>query len=110
MWFVFPQLRGPGFSAMANRYAIASRAEVVAYLEHPVLGPRLRECAELVTAVEGRTVGETLGNPDDLKFRSSMTLFAHATSDSVVFTNALGKYFAGAFDPATLDRLQARPG
>jgi uncharacterized protein (DUF1810 family) len=110
MWFVFPQLRGLGFSAMAERYAIASRAEAAAYLAHPVLGPRLRECAGLVTEIEGRTIGEIFGYPDDLKFRSSMTLFAHATRDNAVFTEALQKYFAGAFDPATLDRLQEPDG
>jgi uncharacterized protein (DUF1810 family) len=108
MWFIFPQLRGLGFSAMANRYAIASLAEAAAYLDHPVLGPRLRECSRLATEVQGRTIGEIFGYPDDLKFRSSMTLFAHAASDSAVFTDALRKYFAGAFDPATLDRLQGQ--
>jgi uncharacterized protein (DUF1810 family) len=106
MWFVFPQLRGLGFSAMANRYAIASRVEAAAYLEHPVLGPRLRRCARLVTEVEGRAIGEIFGYPDDLKFRSSMTLFAHASPDNAVFTDALRKYFTGAFDRATLDLLQ----
>jgi uncharacterized protein (DUF1810 family) len=108
MWFVFPQLRGLGFSVMANRYAIASRAEAAAYLDHPVLGPRLRHSARLVTEVEGQTIGEIFGYPDDLKFRSSMTLFAHATDDNAVFTEALRKYFAGAFDPATLERLKVR--
>ena len=107
MWFVFPQLRGLGFSAMANRYAIASRAEAAAYLDHPVLGPRLRQCTRLVTEVEGRTIGEIFGPPDDLKFRSSMTLFAQAASDNGVFIDALRKYFAGALDPTTLDRLEA---
>jgi uncharacterized protein (DUF1810 family) len=110
MWFVFPQLQGLGFSAMAERYAIASRAEAAAYLAHPVLGPRLRECARLVTEVEGRTIGEIFGYPDDLKFRSSMTLFAHAAADNAVFTEALRKYFANTFDPATLDRLHAQSG
>ena len=105
MWFVFPQLRGLGFSAMANRYAIASRAEAAAYLDHPVLGPRLRLCTRLVTEVQGRTIGEIFGHPDDLKFRSSMTLFAQAGSDNGVFIDALQKYFAGVFDQATLDRL-----
>ena len=108
MWFVFPQLRGLGFSAMANRYAIASRAEAAAYLDHPVLGGRLRLCTRLVTAVQGRAIGEIFGYPDDLKFCSSTTLFAHATPDNAVFIDALRKYFAGAFDPATLERLKVR--
>lgn len=105
MWFVFPQIRGLGHSPMAQRYAIGSRAEAVAYLAHPVLGPRLRECTQLVSAVEGRTIGDIFGSPDDMKFRSSMTLFAHATADNEVFLAALRKYCAGEFDPATLDRL-----
>jgi uncharacterized protein (DUF1810 family) len=107
MWFVFPQLRGLGFSAMAERYAIASRTEAAAYLDHPVLGPRLRLSTRLVTEVRGQTIGHIFGYPDDLKFRSSMTLFANTTSDNEVFITALQKYFDGAFDPATLDRLQA---
>ncbi len=80
MWFIFPQIRGLGASPMANRYAISSIAEARAYLGHPILGPRLRECTRLVTEIEGRTIAEIFGYPDDLKFRSSMTLFAHATA------------------------------
>ncbi len=80
MWFVFPQLSGLGHSPMARRYAIASLAEAQAYLEHPVLGPRLTECAELVNKVEDRSIHQILGSPDDLKFLSSMTLFALAPS------------------------------
>jgi uncharacterized protein (DUF1810 family) len=106
MWFVFPQLRGLGSSAMAERYGIASSAEAAAYLAHPVLGLRLRQCTRLVTAGGGQSIGEIFGHPDDLKFRSSMTLFAHAGRDTAVFTDALRKFFAGAFDPATLDRLR----
>jgi uncharacterized protein (DUF1810 family) len=90
---------------MATKYAISSRAEAEAYLEHPILGPRLSECTGLVTAVEGRSIGDILGYPDDLKFRSSMTLFAHATPDSKPFTDALEKYFPEGFDPQTLARL-----
>lgn len=73
MWFVFPQIAGLGLSPTAEKFAIASRAEAAAYLKHPVLGPRLHQCARLVTEIEGRTIGEILGHPDDLKFRSSMT-------------------------------------
>jgi uncharacterized protein (DUF1810 family) len=105
MWFVFPQLRGLGSSALAQRYAIASRAEATAYLEHRVLGARLHECTRLVNAVAGRTVGEIFGHPDDLKFHSSMTLFASAGSDNGVCVDALRKYFAGELDPLTLARL-----
>jgi uncharacterized protein (DUF1810 family) len=79
---VFPQIKGLGSSPMAQKYAISSRAEAEAYLGHPILGPRLRECTGLVTAIEGRSIDDILGYPDDLKFRSSMTLFAHATSDN----------------------------
>jgi uncharacterized protein (DUF1810 family) len=105
MWFVFPQITGLGFSQMARKFAIASLAEATAYLDHPVLGPRLAECTGLVNAVEGRPIEQIFGYPDDLKFRSSMTLFAHATADNQVFIDALKKYFAGEFDPATLARL-----
>jgi uncharacterized protein (DUF1810 family) len=105
MWFIFPQIKGLGYSRMATRFAIASREEAEAYLKHPVLGPRLRECARLMTLVEGRAIDEILGHVDSLKFRSSMTLFAHATPDNEVFMNALQKYFAGEFDRLTLERL-----
>jgi uncharacterized protein (DUF1810 family) len=105
MWFVFPQIAGLGRSPMAGRYAIASLEEARAYLAHPVLGPRLRECARLVNAVEGREIDEILGYPDDMKFRSCMTLFAHATADDAVFRAALDRYFGGQEDPATLARI-----
>ncbi|UWU73304.1 DUF1810 domain-containing protein [Bradyrhizobium huanghuaihaiense] len=104
MWFVFPQVAGLGFSAMSQRYAIGSCAEAVAYLAHPVLGPRLIECTRLVLAVEGRTINAILGAPDDAKFRSSMTLFG-AVSDEPVFDQALSRYFAGERDDATLEIL-----
>jgi uncharacterized protein (DUF1810 family) len=105
MWFVFPQLAGLGNSPTARHFAIASRAEALAYLDHPLLGPRLRHCAELANAVEGRTLGEIFGSPDDLKFRSSMTLFAAVAADNGVFRDALRKYCAGAPDPLTLEKL-----
>ncbi len=108
MWFVFPQVAGLGFSAMSQRYAIASRAEAEAYLAHTVLGPRLIDCTRLVLAVEGRTINAILGAPDDAKFRSSMTLFA-AVSDEPLFPAALDRYFAGARDSATLDILAQPP-
>jgi uncharacterized protein (DUF1810 family) len=105
MWFVFPQLRGLGHSEMAAYYGISSREEARAYLEHPVLGARLRECARLVNSVEGRSASEIFGYPDHLKFRSSMTLFAAAAKDDAVFQQALEKYFDGQGDPVTLQRL-----
>ena len=108
MWFVFPQLAGLGHSAMARHYAIGSLAEAQAYLAHPVLGARLEECAGLVNAVEGRSALQILGSPDDLKFRSSMTLFAAARPDAAVFADALGRYFGGVPDEATLRGLERR--
>jgi len=105
IWFVFPQLRGLGSSHMATVFGISSRQEAVAYLDHPVLGPRLRECTRLVNLVQGRAIGQIFGYPDDLKFRSSMTLFASVSSDSQVFKDALQKYFGGESDPLTLKRL-----
>jgi uncharacterized protein (DUF1810 family) len=105
MWFIFPQLRGLGHTQMAIKFGIASREEAEAYLQHPLLGPRLRECTRLVTEVEGRSIHEILGSPDDLKFRSSMTLFASVTSDNDIFTAALQKYFGGEFDRLTLETL-----
>jgi uncharacterized protein (DUF1810 family) len=104
MWFVFPQLAGLGHSAMAQRFAIASREEAVAYLGHGVLGLRLRECTALVTAVEGRTAREILGSPDDLKFQSSMTLFGAVSSDPE-FSAAIAKFYGGRPDQRTLDLL-----
>ena len=105
MWFVFPQSAGLGSSPLARKFAISSLGEAAAYLTHPVLGSRLTECTRLVNLVEGRPIEQIFGFPDDLKFRSSMTLFAHATPDWV-FIDALQKYFGGELDPATLARLQ----
>jgi len=104
MWFIFPQLRGLGRSPMAMKYAIASREEAEAYLRHEVLGPRLSECTRLVNLVAGRCIAEILGHPDDLKFHSSMTLFASVASapDKKIFYDALDKYFAGKFDPLSV--------
>jgi len=105
MWFIFPQLRGLGYSQMAVSFGIASREEAEAYLEHPVLGARLRECTRLVNAIDGRSIRQILGSPDDLKFRSSMSLSASVTSDNDVFTAALQKYFGGKLDRLTLEKL-----
>jgi uncharacterized protein (DUF1810 family) len=105
MWFVFPQLRGLGQSQMAQTFGISSRAEAKAYLKHPVLGARLRECTRLVNLVEGRLIEDIFGYPDDLKFRSSMTLFASVAPEDTAFQDALGKYFGGEPDARTLELL-----
>ncbi len=105
MWFVFPQIAGLGRSAMAERYAIRSLDEAKAYLARPVLGGRLRECTELVLAVDGRSAHDIFGSPDDLKFHSSMTLFAHAAPDEPLFRKALEKYFGGKEDATTVAQL-----
>jgi len=105
MWFVFPQIAGLGHSAMADKYAIASLDEAKAYLAHPLLGARLKECTELVLAVTGKTARQILGSPDDMKFRSSMTLFAQAAPNEPLFRDALKKYFDSKDDAATLERI-----
>ncbi len=106
MWFIFPQLKGLGHSAMANRYGISSGKEAQAYLTHPILGSRLRHCTSLVLLVKGRSIEQIFEDPDDLKFRSSMTLFASVDSESAIFRNALKKYFAGKPDQLTIQRLK----
>lgn len=105
MWFIFPQIKGLGRTPISIEFAISSLEEARAYARHPVLGPRLKECTRLVLLVEGRSIEEIFGSPDDLKFRSSMTLFAQASTDDDIFLKALQKYFAGVPDRLTLDRL-----
>jgi uncharacterized protein (DUF1810 family) len=105
MWFVFPQIAGLGRSPMAAKFAISSLAEAKMYCEHRILGPRLGECTRLVNLIEGRSVSQVFGFPDDLKFHSSMTLFAAAAPDEEVFRQALQKYFAGKTDLATIEKL-----
>ncbi len=105
MWFIFPQIEGLGRSPTAQLYAISSLHEAKAYLAHPVLGARLRECSRIVADLGGRTAEEIFGYPDDMKFRSSMTLFAQAADDNAVFNACLRKYFEGKPDAATLTRL-----
>ena len=108
MWFIFPQIHGLGSSEMAVRYAISSIEEAHAYLEHPVLGQRLRECTGIVVALDDRTVEQIFGYPDNLKFHSSMTLFAHAATiseEDLIFSQALDKYFSGREDRGTVQRL-----
>ncbi|HEX9176760.1 DUF1810 domain-containing protein [Mycobacterium sp.] len=109
IWFIFPQLQGLGRSPTAARFAISSLAEAQAYLDHDVLGPRLRECTRLVNAIEGSSVDEIFGWPDNLKVRSSMTLFARATDDNAEFFELLDKFYGGEEDPATVERLGERP-
>jgi uncharacterized protein (DUF1810 family) len=105
IWFVFPQLSGLGSSPTAARYAISSLDEARAFLAHKLLGPRLHECAQLVNAVQGRSIGEIFGSPDDMKVRSSMTLFARATQDNRDFVQLLERYYDGNEDPLTVARL-----
>ena len=129
MWFIFPQVAGLGMSAMSREYAISSAEEARAYLAHPVLGPRLRECARIVAGTEGRTAEQVFGYVDAMKLRSSMTLFAAAATEdggtedvatqvaatggavpgepgATVFREVLGKYFGGVQDEETLARLR----
>jgi uncharacterized protein (DUF1810 family) len=106
MWFIFPQIAGLGHSAMSRRYALHGLAEARAYLSHPILGPRLRECCQALLAITGKTVREIMGVPDDLKLRSSLTLFSVAAPDDI-FVQVLDKYFDGQNDPLTLDRLDS---
>jgi uncharacterized protein (DUF1810 family) len=105
MWFIFPQVAGLGFSAMAQRYAISGLDEARAYLAHPVLGPRLRECTGVVAAAEGSTADRILGPVDAMKLRSCLTLFAAAGPEEAVFGEVLTRYFDGEPDQATLARL-----
>lgn len=105
MWFIFPQIAGLGLSPTSQHYAIRSLHEAQAYLEHPILGPRLREICRILLGIEGRTAHEIFGSPDDMKLRSSMTLFAHATPDNAVFADVLSKYFGGVEDERTLEKI-----
>ena len=109
MWFIFPQIRGLGSSPTAQRFALSGQDEADAYLDHPLLGPRLRECTSLVNQVTQHSVHEIFGYPDDLKFHSSVTLFAQAAQrsgrDAIVFTEALDLHFGGRMDEGTLRLL-----
>lgn len=105
MWFIFPQIAGLGHSSMSRKFAISSLAEAQAYLRHPILGPRLTKCAQLVAGINGKSATEIFGSIDALKLRSSMTLFMSAAPDEPVFQTVLDKYFNGSPDGATIDRL-----
>ena len=105
MWYIFPQLDGLAFSSTSKHFSIKSAQEAQAYLDHPILGPRLRACAEAVVGVEGRTAAEIFGSPDDLKLKSCATLFAFVSPQSTVFDRLLVKYYAGERDGKTLRLL-----
>jgi uncharacterized protein (DUF1810 family) len=107
MWFVFPQIQSLGSSEEAQWFAIKNLDEAKAYLAHAVLGPRLRECTQLVLDIQGKSLEQIFGSPDDLKFRSCMTLFAHATGDNAIFLETLKKYSGGEFDRLTMERISA---
>ena len=106
MWYIFPQIDGLAFSSTSKLYSIKSIEEAKAYLDHPILGPRLLECAEAALRVEGRSAAEIFGSPDDLKLRSCATLFACAAPPGSVFDRLLEKYYDGERDPRTLQLLQ----
>lgn len=106
MWFIFPQLQGLGYSETARFYAIKDLQEARLYLQHPVLGPRLIEISKALLALEGKTANQVLGNPDDLKLRSSMTLFASVPGADPVFQAVLDKYYRGEADEKTLQLLK----
>lgn len=105
MWFIFPQIDGLGRSEMARHYAIKSRAEAVAYLQHPVLGPRLVECAEALLQIHGKSASDIMGYPDDLKLNSNMTLFAAISEPGSIFHQVLDRYFKGNADSKTIELL-----
>ncbi len=109
MWFIFPQYQGLGFSATSQRYAIKSLAEAEAYLKHPLLGPRLHECAAAALQIEGHSTHDIFGSPDDMKLRSCATLFARVSPPGSVFEQLLDKYFNGEPDPKTLRLLGDTP-
>ena len=109
MWFIFPQIAGLGFSGMSRRYSITSLDEARAYLDHPVLGPRLTECTRLVCAIPDKTIHDIFGAPDDMKFRSCMTLFCRAAAEPTLYETALKRYFSGQLDTLTLE-LVREPG
>lgn len=109
MWFVFPQIKGLGRSDMAQRYAISGLEEARAYLQHPLLGPRLEQCAQAIAPQVERSAQQIFGSPDDLKLHSSMTLFAAVAPENEVFAEVLDTFFDGTPDPLTLEKLRTTP-
>ena len=106
MWYVFPQYDGLGFSSTSKHYAIKSPEEATGYLEHPILGPRLSECVGALLSVTGRTAYEIFGSPDDMKLKSSMTLFAHVSPEGSAFGQVLDEFFEGQLDHKTLELIR----
>ena len=106
MWYIFPQFDGLGFSPTSVHYAIKSPAEATAYLDHPILGPRLRECVDVLLAASGRTAHQIFGSPDDLKLKSCMTLFAQVSPEGSVFDQVLEKYYGGQQDQKTIELVR----
>jgi uncharacterized protein (DUF1810 family) len=109
MWYVFPQIEGLGHSSMSQKFAIKSKAEALAYLTHPVLGPRLIDCTQVVNSLEGLSAHQIFGSPDDMKFKSSMTLFHKVSPETRMFKEALAKYFENRLDSLTLERMRTSP-
>ena len=107
MWYIFPQIDGLGFSTTTKHYSLKSLQEAREYLAHPILGARLLECSECILAFEGQSISDLFGYPDDLKLRSSMTLFAHLSDTHSVFTRVLNRFFNGEPDDRTLNILEA---
>lgn len=107
MWYIFPQIKGLGKSKIAEKFAISSREEAVAYLNHPILGARLRECTQLINAIEGVSIERVFSHPDNLKFHSSMTLFMVCSKNNTEFEKAINKYFEGKVDTLTLDMMRS---
>jgi uncharacterized protein (DUF1810 family) len=106
MWFIFPQIKGLGLSPISQRFAIQSLQEATAYLDHPILGPRLLECTQVLLLARDKPIRQVLGTPDDMKFRSSMTLFAQATTTNHLFVESIDAHFDGKFDDLTLNILR----
>ena len=105
MWFIFPQFKGLGSSPLAVKFAIGSLREAENYLRNPILGPRLSECCDLLLQIEGRSIDQIMGYPDNLKLRSSVTLFSRATTENKIFLQVLAKYFNGQADLNTIEAL-----
>jgi uncharacterized protein (DUF1810 family) len=110
MWFIFPQIAGLGHSSTSQKFAISSLTEARAYLRHPILGPRLTTCAQIVMGINGKSATEIFGGIDAMKLRSSMTLFMNAAPDELVFRTVLDKYFNGSPDKATIGLLSSTTG
>jgi uncharacterized protein (DUF1810 family) len=106
MWFIFPQINGLGRSSIAELYSIKNKEEAIAYLENPILGKKIRECTEIILNINGKTASQIFGFPDDMKLKSSMTLFAYISDSHSIFHRVLDKYFDGKEDKKTLDLLQ----